>query len=414
MGSSHDRDSSSSVPPPPFNSGFTPSGHQQFDAVDLTNLQTLVDIQRADINRIDAAGCQIVSAFDSSVDRIEREVKKLHDTMLHLRRDLDGNREDISSLKNDIDEMKRDIRSTSTETMRLTATVQELRQSVPSKETVARLEDQLHAATATIADLSQSSLDRAAETANLRRELSLAKTELHRMRDGEKGLKKAIEDVKKASRDSLALTNGNFAREMADLHSEVRLLRQEVNQRPPPQQSSPQNNFSAKELDILTSNIAKIGNRASQIETLQMEFQLFKSRLQRVEASIKTKAAPPESRRTSTNLGALSIFPDDGDEDGSIDSLQNVSTPSSPVPTRRKRNVTAREQLGDHDTTPSKRPAFSSDFSNVDAPDYSTLTEWPTTSPLENGGPSGAAKNGNRTRPQTRSRGRPRKPLASS
>lgn len=40
----------------------------------------------------------------------------------------------------------------------------------------------------------------------------------------------------------------------------------------------------SEELDILTSNIKKIGHRASQVETLKMEFQLLKGRVQRMES----------------------------------------------------------------------------------------------------------------------------------
>ncbi|KAJ4420936.1 hypothetical protein N0V85_000405 [Neurospora sp. IMI 360204] len=48
--------------------------------------------------------------------------------------------------------------------------------------------------------------------------------------------------------------------------------------------NNPEQGFPPRELDILTSNTAKIGNRASQVETLQMEFEILKGRVKWLEA----------------------------------------------------------------------------------------------------------------------------------
>ncbi|KAF6825998.1 hypothetical protein CPLU01_09905 [Colletotrichum plurivorum] len=42
-----------------------------------------------------------------------------------------------------------------------------------------------------------------------------------------------------------------------------------------------------KELDILTNNITNIGNRASLVDSLQMEMDLLKSRVQRLEGNVE-------------------------------------------------------------------------------------------------------------------------------
>lgn len=320
--------------------------------MDLTGLQAYLEAQRADINRIDSAGYQIVAAFDSAMDRVEREVKKLQDTMVTLRRELDGNRDDVSSLKTNVDSVRKDTRVATDETRALGSEMQDLRESVPSSDAVDKLQDAL-------TGLRQSSLDRASEANDLRRELSLRKAELHRLKDEQAALKSQVDELKKASKG--IPTPKDYAREVSALRVEVRQLRQEAAQKPPSHSQVQNSSFSAKELDILTSNITKIGNRASQIETLQMEFQLFKSRMHRLEA-----AEPPAQDDYD-----LPPFFDDEDE------RENGPT-KTPIP-RRKRPSASREKTGE-DTISNKRLAFSSDAE--EGPDLAALS-LPETSPLD-------------------------------
>lgn len=318
--------------------------HQpQFDPVDLTGLQAYLEAQRADINRIDSAGYQIVAAFDSAMDHVEREVKKLQDTMNTLRRELDGNRDDVSSLKTDVDSMRKDTRIASDEARALGSKLQDLRQRVPNSDTVDKLRDAL-------AGLRRSSLDRASDANELRRELSLRKTEIQRMKDDQEALKSQVDELKKTPKE--APTPEDYAREVAALRAEVRQLRQDAAQKTSSHNQTQNSSFSSKELDILTRNITKIGNRASQIETLQMEFQLFKSRMHRLEA-----AGPPQRDEYG-----LPPFSDDEHEQG------NGST-KAPVH-RQKRPPASKGRAGE-DGTSNKRLAFSSDAE--EGPDLGTV-----------------------------------------
>lgn len=320
--------------------------------MDLTGLQAYLESQRADISRIDSAGLQIVAAFDSAMDRVEREVKKLQDTMAALRRELEGNRDDVSSLKTNVDAVRKDSRAASDKARALSSEVQDLRKNVPSNDAVDELQQAL-------TGLRQSPLDRASEAKDLRRELGLAKGELRRMRDGQADLKKQVDDLKKASKETPPAKD--YAREVSALRVEIRQLRQETAQKTPSHTPVQNNSFSAKELDILTRNITKIGNRASQIETLQMEFQLFKSRLQRLEV-------PELPARDEYDLPPLS------DDEG-----ERQNGPLATSTQRRKRPTASRERAGEN-ATPNKRLAFSPDAEEED-PDIAALG-LPETSPL--------------------------------
>lgn len=322
--------------------------------MDLTGLQAYLESQRADINRIDSAGYQIVAAFDNAMDRVEREVKKLQDTMSTLRSELDGNRDDVSSLKTNVDSVRRDARMASDGTRTLGSELQGLRQSVSNSDAVDKLQDAL-------AGLRQSSLDRASETNELRRELSLRKAELQRLKDGQAALKSQVDELKKASKGTA--TPKDYAREVSALRAEVRQLRQDAAQKPPSHTQAQNSSFSSKELDILTRNITKIGNRASQIETLQMEFQLFKSRMHRLEASGPTE--PPQ--RDEYDLPPFS-----DDEHGQ----ENAPTET---PTQRRKRPSASGGKTGEDAKSNKRLAFSSDAEEV--PDFGALDP-PETPPI--------------------------------
>ncbi|SPO04251.1 uncharacterized protein DNG_06934 [Cephalotrichum gorgonifer] len=334
-----------------------PQGHQadrqpQFDPINLTGLQAYLESQRADISRIDSAGYQIVAAFDNAMDRVEREVKKLQDTMATLRGDLDGNRDDVSSLKTSVDAVRKDSVAASTEAKSLRSELEGLRRSAPISDTIDELRSQLQDS---MAKLHQSSLDRASEANDLRRELTLTKAELHRAKSDQATLKTQVDGLRKAPKENLAAKD--YAREVSALRLEVRQLRQETAQKPPSHAQAQNGSFAAKELDILTRNIAKIGNRASQIETLQMEFQLFRSRLQRLEAA-ESSAPPAPPVRDKYDLPPFS--------DAEAEQHQNSSAKPSASAQRRKRSSAGREKI-DEDSTPNKRLAFSSDVEGEDS-----------------------------------------------
>lgn len=349
---------------PHVHGGFVPPQSQradylpQFNPVDLTGLQPYLESQRADISRIDTAGLQIVAAFDSAMNRVEREVKKLQDTMAALRRDLEGNRDDVSSLKANVDAARKDSRAASDKVRTLGSEVQDIRKNAPSKDVVDGLQQAL-------SGLRQSSLDHVSEAKDLRRELGLAKGELNRMKDDQAALRKQVDNLKRTSKETPTVKD--YAREVSALRVEIRQLRQETAQKTPSHTPIQNNSFPTKELDILTRNITKIGNRASQIETLQMEFQLFKSRLQRLEAPELEQPEPP----ARGEYDPLQLSDDESEQ-------QSATLATSTQ--KRKWFSASRGKVGES-ATPNKRLALSPDTEEQD-PDVTSLGLLET-SPLE-------------------------------
>lgn len=69
--------------------------------------------------------------------------------------------------------------------------------------------------------------------------------------------------------------------------------------------------FPSRELDILTSSIAKIGNRANHVESLEMELEILKGRMERLEADHQTavRQNPPQSSGAEDTSPGISRSP---------------------------------------------------------------------------------------------------------
>ncbi len=228
-------------------------GAPQTATPEISQIQAEIEIQREDIDRIDDAGYRIVSAIDSAVERIEREVTGLKSTAHDLKHALGGAQDDISSLKTELTEVKR------------------LAQDTAALE---RLEEKVNvqAGSALVLRRSLGSTED-----RIRKELLRLKGQLQQLREGS-------EDVLKSTSSSAAAAAAGTkeqTKEIASLRSEITQLRSQMEQassKAAQQVGRAATSFPSRELDILTSNIAKIGNRASQVETLQMEFEILKGR----------------------------------------------------------------------------------------------------------------------------------------
>ncbi|KAI0136658.1 hypothetical protein BJ170DRAFT_23540 [Xylariales sp. AK1849] len=259
------------------------------DSIDLGVLQADLNAQKEEISRIDSTGYQFVSAFDSTVLRIESEVKKLQDGLSDLQRHSKGQHDQGRILESDV--------------LSLKAQVQNVRQSATNDTKVAQLETGLATATQIISGVREeiaATLDDS--TQKVRQEHDSTKSELDETRRQLKGLKNELEHVKKVAKESVSTARA-YARDSLSMRAELKQLKEEWASERSKSQTSGNTTFPTDELEILTRNITKIGNRASQVETLQMELQLLKGRVQRVESrssEISSPALLHTSRGTET------------------------------------------------------------------------------------------------------------------
>ncbi|KAL2019464.1 hypothetical protein VTK56DRAFT_9580 [Thermocarpiscus australiensis] len=313
------RVSTCSAPDPPHGGGFSYSAFPGM--AELQQLQVDLHNQREDIKRIDNNGFKIVSALDKRVGRIEGEVTKLSGTIGDLRRDISGAQKGLGSLKHDIGEV---------------------RQSAQDQTVRAALEDQLTSVSSTLQELGKQV---ATMNSRLRKEISELKSELSRHQQDMECLRSEITGNIPAA---------EHAKDIALLRAEISQLRREMAEVRAKGAERIETAFPPRELEILTSNIAKIGNRASQVETLQMELEILKGRVERAEAS---RQASDDRRPAHTvDTGSLSRY---------SEILSGV---------RKRASSRGLDSV-------SKRATFSPGYSDSANPPYGTPPAWPVDSP---------------------------------
>lgn len=298
--------------------GFTPAFP---GAVELQQFQIDLHNQREDIKRIDTNGFRIVSALDKRADRIDGEVIRLKGTVGGVHRGVGDLQRELGSIKGEIGKVRASAQDTSA---------------------LVKLDTRLTAASNTLGEVGQQVT---ALNNQLQEEIGGLKSELRRQQQD-------IEDLRSEVRDGV--TAADYARDMADLRTEIAHLRQELDETRAHGIGRVETAFTPRELEVLTSNIAKIGNRASQVETLQMELEILKGRVERGEASRQTAG----NRRPSRTIDA-----------GGLPGYSDI------FPATRKRAASP-----GIDPIP-KRPASSAGYTNFPNQRYATPPSWPTNQP---------------------------------
>ncbi|KAL1845222.1 hypothetical protein VTK73DRAFT_855 [Phialemonium thermophilum] len=317
-----------------------PGDYPAVDAVELLRLRADLEAQKGDIERIDSAGFRMVAAINESVSRLESDMAKMRHALTEAQRETRGNQDDLASLKSDL---------------------KDVRLLAQDRTAVAELADQMRAAQAAMGEV-RKSVD--GTVSRMRDDLVDMKSRLHRHTE-------SLDDLRSLVSDCISARDHN-EKDVAAIRAELAQLRKQMDEGRTKQSES----FPSRELDILTSSIAKIGNRASQVESLQMEFAILKGRVERIENAARRGRATA-SQEDDTIVAVASspydLYPFD-DEDG-------YRVDNKPVAARRKRPSSGLDAAGTAgSSSAAKRAAFTSDFR--DDPDGAA--EWP---PDETKGP---------------------------
>ncbi|KAI2619373.1 hypothetical protein GGS26DRAFT_330282 [Hypomontagnella submonticulosa] len=235
----------------------------------LDHMQAQLDAQREEIQRLNRSGYQLVSSFDNAVLRIEGEIKKLKDNITGLQEDLGDSQTRTSSVQTGLTSLGSEL--------------SEVKKVLRNGSTYDHLEQELNLAKQTISDL-RSSLSRDLDKSVKQQQekhnsitsgLDRAQQDLSRMRE-------EFDETKKVTREGVSTAKA-YAKEVVSLRAELKELQEEVAQERARKSQPKDPVFPSQELDILTTSITKIGQRASHVETLQMELELLKGRVQRME-----------------------------------------------------------------------------------------------------------------------------------
>ncbi|KAI0970299.1 hypothetical protein F4678DRAFT_436414 [Xylaria arbuscula] len=285
-----------------------------------------IDAQGEKLDQLDTAGYQLVASFNQSVQHIDETIRNLKNDMAEVRQDLLGNStktkklaDDILSTKTEIENIKRDLQP-------LDAQSHLERESRSIKNAVAQANASLRAEFSDTWERCQKKLD-------------LLGSELENMQKSLKEFQTLLEGAQITAKAALSASDANNEK-IAALKAELEVLKQELVVERSYKTLSNNPVLTSHEMDILTNNITKIGHRASHVETLQMEFELLKGRVQRMEAQTPswqrdaTAALRQQETRYPNSVSQKHMLSPESHI--RIDSYNNNSSPTVPSISRNK------------------------------------------------------------------------------
>ncbi|KXH44917.1 hypothetical protein CSAL01_10219 [Colletotrichum salicis] len=209
--------------------------------IDFFRLRVDLDTQRENIERIDTAGFQVVSQFDGAVLRIDKEMTKLNLTMDQLQKDLDLYGADLKSVKIETSGGK---------------------SSLQNSPKLSQLESQVRTANTVISEMQKFFEEAREENSLLRKDLQSAGEDYRMLESVTLGLEATVKSATETAKDSLDMAKDS-AKETASLRIELRQLRHVIEQDHKKKVDPSKQQIPSRELDILTSNITKIGAQAN-------------------------------------------------------------------------------------------------------------------------------------------------------
>ncbi|KAK8874074.1 hypothetical protein PGQ11_004588 [Apiospora arundinis] len=234
-----------------------------------STLRSDLDAQGEQIRMLGITGRQIVSTFDEAVTRIDRDIQSMKTDFNTIQEGLDNHGSAISRLTAGFSSLKN--------------MVKENQKPVDGISDATALREQLSSAESSISAAREdfdNHLSSAREKSS--REIVSVRGELARVQQSLQDLRKQLEDYKKQSQGRI-LTEKAYAEEVHLLQKEIAQLRDIIARGHARTHASYYCALSREEVDILIGSITKFGNRAAQVETIHMESQLLKGRVQRLE-----------------------------------------------------------------------------------------------------------------------------------
>ncbi|KAI1461883.1 hypothetical protein F4805DRAFT_186398 [Annulohypoxylon moriforme] len=269
---SHGGSTTAKTPPASENSANMSRDHDGPSEIHghlLDHHQAQIDSQREETQRLNRAGFQMAFSFDNAVLRIEGEIKKLKDGMIDLKEEQEANSTKIGSVDNDV--------------TRLRIIVDDAKNTSQDKSAYTRLDEELASAKQVIADVRTSLIQELNYSTNSQQVKHEALTEGLDDTKRDLGILWDDLDETKKTMNKRISTDSEHSKEIASLRAELKELKEELAKELSQKLTPKEPVFPSREIDILTTNVTKIGQRAGQIDALRMEFEILRERVQRMD-----------------------------------------------------------------------------------------------------------------------------------
>ncbi|GAP83605.2 hypothetical protein SAMD00023353_0200160 [Rosellinia necatrix] len=288
---------------------------------DLSRLIDNIDAHREKLERLDTAGYQIIASFNEAMQRIDEEVAKLRNEMIRITSDTSNNDTQIKGLAGNMLSVKTEI-----------AEIKRMVESLPAQS---QLKHDISSLRNTVTENNESlRFEFNNKWDKHQKKVNLFESKLETARRDLKEVQTQIESTRTSVEAALSASNTN-TEEIAALKFELENLRRELALDQPHKSHSGNPIFASRELDILTRSITKIGHRANQVDTLQMEIELLKSRVEGMERQAATSqrdnaAGPQQRERHHPQLVGLKrkASPNYYTQDGVITSVSSLAMPN--------------------------------------------------------------------------------------
>ncbi|KAI0203851.1 hypothetical protein F4808DRAFT_390260 [Astrocystis sublimbata] len=269
-------------------------GHATNGASKIDFILNEVNTQRVEIERIDRAGSHVVASLNQSAQQISQEVAKI--------------KNDLTQVSTKNQGLADDVWSTRSEIRRIQEILQPLAAQSQLEPVWSAIKDAIAEAKAELrVELRDEFANHQQQLDSLGAALKNTKTEL-------RDCQATCERARVTAEASMISSKAN-AEEIVALRAELLQSRHELTLERSRESPNTHSIVSQSEVDILATTIRSIAQRASQVETLQMELDLLRGRVQKMEA-----------RTTST-------------EGGPVAGLQRLEEPQNHQPTNSSQMV---------------------------------------------------------------------------
>lgn len=269
--------------------------------VDFAQIQASLDLNRHGIDRLETAGHRAVTWLDKAIRHVGDEAHKLQECVQGLTKDIGQAFAETASLNSSVESVQGLVAKDKDIIEEIEAQVRSINDVIPN------MRKNLEVCVAKQQELCEA----------LEHQLPLARQK--------------SEQLQALAQDN-ASTIKDQAEELTLLRREVSILKEAMNARNTESQTSkgvPSAVFPTRELDILTESIARVATRASLVDMLQMQFEMLKGRVERLEGSahvVRTKDLNQTSSSPASPPSRLKKRPRGVDEQEEVENLEGVQS----------------------------------------------------------------------------------------
>ena len=273
----------------------SPGSVPEFYHSRMERLEEELRVQRQHIHQVHSAEQHLCTVFKYTIAQIQQEGQQL--------------KHNSNMIRNHLDETSARVSTCKEETVALRGQLDELEENQDGNFAMVKgIKLQIDAATGAVSSLKSDLMNLSSSKASCTQVVA-TNADLKNLKKELSNLKTEVNHLKKDATETLSAVR-EYGKEVATLKDELGQVQGELGRERTTLKGSKTPVVPNQEIEILANSISRISNRANKVETLEMELELVKRRICRLESGApesqdpKTTASPSMSafhkRRAST------------------------------------------------------------------------------------------------------------------